>query len=153
MSRIEHLDTFWMYYLSEHAEPTTRALHFVGTTGFLAALLASLWLAPLMTGAALIASGFILIVASRLIEPRRTTFLPGAMVVALFVAAMPTIMPFGIVFGYLCAWVGHFNFEGNRPATFRYPVWSLICDFRMYRRMCMGQLWTGDLSQAVLESA
>jgi hypothetical protein len=153
MSRIDHIETFWLYYLSEHADPTTRALHFVGTTGFFVALASSLWLSPLTTGPALAAAFLTLSGASRFIEPRRTSFLPGALVVVLLVAAMPTIMPFGIVFGYLCAWVGHFNFEGNRPATFRYPVWSLICDLRMYRRMCRGQLWTGDLSRGVLESA
>lgn len=34
--------------------------------------------------------------------------------------------------GYGFAWLGHFFFEKNKPATFKYPKYSLICDFKMY---------------------
>ena len=42
--------------------------------------------------------------------------------------------------GYLFAWIGHFAFQKNRPATFRYPWWSLRADFRMYRYMWLGRM-------------
>ena len=34
--------------------------------------------------------------------------------------------------GYFFAWIGHFVFEKNRPATFKYPVYSMIGDFLMF---------------------
>lgn len=41
-----------------------------------------------------------------------------------FLAAFPL--------GYAAAWLGHFAIQGNRPATFRYPVWSFVSDVRMF---------------------
>lgn len=45
------------------------------------------------------------------------------------------------VVGYGFAWFGHFVFEKNKPATFKYPIWSLIGDFKMFYLMCVGKLW------------
>jgi len=42
--------------------------------------------------------------------------------------------------GYGFAWIGHFGFERNRPATFRYPVYSLIGDWVMLWQFLTRQL-------------
>ena len=44
------------------------------------------------------------------------------------------------VIGYGFAWVGHFFFEKNKPATFTYPLWSLIGDWVMYKDILIGRI-------------
>lgn len=50
----------------------------------------------------------------------------------------------GIAAGYACAWVGHFFFEKNKPATFKYPVQSFIGDCRMYKDILVGNISLKD---------
>lgn len=42
--------------------------------------------------------------------------------------------------GYGCAWIGHFFFEHNRPATFRHPLYSLAGDWVMFAQALTGRL-------------
>lgn len=42
--------------------------------------------------------------------------------------------------GYGFAWVGHFFFEKNKPATFKYPFYSLASDFLMYFDILFGKV-------------
>ncbi|AZT83686.1 DUF962 domain-containing protein [Marinobacter sp. NP-4(2019)] len=44
------------------------------------------------------------------------------------------------VIGYGFAWVGHFFFEKNRPATFKYPWYSLMGDWVMFRDILIGRI-------------
>jgi len=72
-----------------------------------------------------------------------TTLTFGLLVAALVVhplwlAAVPLA-------GYGFAWVAHFFVEKNRPATFTYPWWSLMGDYKMYFSWL-----TGRLSQQLL---
>ena len=44
------------------------------------------------------------------------------------------------VAGYGFAWVGHFFFEKNRPATFSYPFYSLLADWVMMKDIIIGRV-------------
>jgi hypothetical protein len=44
------------------------------------------------------------------------------------------------VAGYALAWLGHFAFERNRPATFKHPLYSLRGDFTMLRDVLTGRI-------------
>jgi hypothetical protein len=75
---------------------------------------------------------------------RRLHFFGSTIVIALIVAALVTqewsllwLLP---VVGYGFAWVGHFFFEHNRPATFKYPLFSLMGDWVMFRDMITGRI-------------
>jgi len=50
----------------------------------------------------------------------------------------------GIAAGYACAWVGHFFFEKNKPASFKFPLKSFASDFRMYSDVVRGNLSLKD---------
>lgn len=98
MARLTSFEEFWPFYVSQHSRPSTRALHFAGTTMVLGSLAAAV------------------------------------------VLASPWWVLAAFVLGYGPAWIGHFFFEKNRPATFTYPLWSLRGDFRMYWMMLTGRM-------------
>jgi hypothetical protein len=77
--RYQRFGDFYPVYLSEHANRTSRRLHFAGSS-------------------------------------------------------------LALVCGYGFAWVGHFFFEHNRPATFRQPLYSLMGDWKMYWQTLTGRI-------------
>ena len=89
---------FYPFYLGEHANPTCRRLHFVGS-----------WLVL------------------------------GCLALAI-VQANPWWLLGMPLAGYGFAWVGHFFFEKNRPATFAHPFYSLLGDWVMFRDILLGRI-------------
>ena len=98
MQRFASFREFYPFYLSEHAHPVSRRLHFAGSCGVLVLLL----LAAVQ---------------------RNAWWLLGAPLC-----------------GYGFAWVGHFAFEKNRPATFRHPFYSLAGDWVMFADILRGRV-------------
>ena len=67
---------------------------------------------------------------------RRLHFAGTLLVIAVVLTAIATgdlrwlfLAP---VVGYGFAWIGHFFFEKNRPATFEHPLYSLAGDWVMF---------------------
>jgi len=60
--------------------------------------------------------------------------------VALLVTGNAWWLPAALVSGYAFAWIGHFGFEKNRPATFRHPFYSLMGDWVMYADILRGKI-------------
>ncbi len=46
----------------------------------------------------------------------------------------------GLIMGYGFAWIGHFFFEHNKPATFKYPFYSFMGDWVMFKDMLTGKI-------------
>ena len=46
---------------------------------------------------------------------------------------------YALLSGYGFAWIGHFFIEKNKPATFKYPFYSFIGDYKMYFEILQGK--------------
>jgi len=95
--RYKSFEEFYPFYLSEHVNPVSRKLHFIGTGLFFLVTLAGIF------------------------------------------RQQWSLLLLGPFFGYGFAWVGHFFFEKNKPATFQYPLYSLLGDFRFFFEVLGGK--------------
>jgi hypothetical protein len=75
---------------------------------------------------------------------RALHFIGSTLVLAFVAAAVVTgrtwLLAVTPVVGYGFAWVGHFGFEKNRPATFKYPLYSFLGDWVMYGKILSGTM-------------
>ena len=78
------------------------------------------------------------------IVSRRLHFIGSWGVLVLLAVALATRNPWwllaALVCGYGFAWVGHFFFEKNRPATFRHPFYSFAGDWVMFKDILTGKI-------------
>lgn len=68
------------------------------------------------------------------------TSLVLGLLLAVFTTGNPWLLALVPIAGYGFAWVGHFVFEKNRPATFTYPAWSFAGDWVMYWQLLTGKI-------------
>ena len=75
---------------------------------------------------------------------RRLHFLGSTLTLLWLAAALYTgllrFVLLALLCGYGFAWVGHFGFEKNRPASFKRPLYSFMGDWVMYK-----DIWTGRI--------
>jgi hypothetical protein len=75
---------------------------------------------------------------------RKLHFIGSLLVLALLAATAATLNAWLLVavpvVGYGFAWVGHFAFEKNRPATFKYPAYSFAGDWVMFWQLLTGKI-------------
>ena len=65
----------------------------------------------------------------------------GGVVMIYFIIYGPWwLFPLGLIPGYGAAWFAHFVIEKNKPATFRYPLWSFMGDYKMIAMMVTGRI-------------
>ena len=75
---------------------------------------------------------------------RRLHFVGSSLALACLAAALLSgswvLILLGLLCGYGFAWVGHFGFEKNKPASFKRPLYSFMGDWVMYK-----DIWTGKI--------
>jgi hypothetical protein len=75
---------------------------------------------------------------------RRLHFTGTSVALALLIASVATqkwwLIAVALLQGYAFAWVGHYFFEHNKPATFKYPGFSLMGDWRLWWEILTGKL-------------
>ena len=75
---------------------------------------------------------------------RRLHFIGSCGVLVLVAVALvqrdPRWLLAALVCGYGFAWIGHFFFEKNRPATFRHPFYSFAGDWVMFKDILTGKI-------------
>jgi hypothetical protein len=133
-------EEFFPFYMSQHQDTTCRRLHIIGTSAILFYSLFETFVIPSLILGGMI--GYVSFLATRSIE---TGIIEGFITLFTYLFFMKRftktwwkglIVP---IVAYSFAWYGHYAYEHNKPATFIYPLFSLLGDFRMCFETYMGQ--------------
>lgn len=133
-------NSFYPFYVSQHQNSTCRRLHVIGTSIIIVIsllnplILVSLALTAMVGNTAFlltkqINTGIYELIVMFAFLIYIITALTGSWQKAVMIPAI----------GYTFAWVGHFFFEHNKPATFIYPAFSLAGDFRLWFEVVTGK--------------
>jgi hypothetical protein len=75
---------------------------------------------------------------------RRLHFVGTSLALLCFLAAVfraqPIFLLYGLLVGYGFAWIGHFGFEKNKPASFKQPLYSFMGDWKMWFQILTGKI-------------
>ena len=135
-------DEFFPFYLTEHSDTTNKVLHFIGTSSIILGCL-------LFSPRTLAILGFVLpfgltmfyfdIAAEKAILEGAVLLSSNLVLNKTFTGSFRPALAV-MLMGYGFAWVGHFFFELNKPASFTYPTLSLLSDFVMWTELVTGKI-------------
>ena len=136
----ESFEAFYPFYLTQHADRICRFLHFCGTSIIVFMMVKSFDIFLAMIPASLI--GWSLMKCTSDIDHG---IVEGGVMIVIFLGTNRLLSRSYLkglavlLIGYGFAWVGHFYYELNRPATFIYPLYSLMGDFKMWYQIATMQ--------------
>lgn len=131
---------FYPFYLSQHKDQTCKALHFLGTS-----IITMMMVKSPDIALSFIPAFFVGLTLRILTVHLDTGIIEGILMLLVFLYTNKVLshsLTKGIIVlavGYGFAWIAHFYYENNRPATFIYPAYSLLGDFTMWYELATMQ--------------
>ena len=124
---------FYPFYLTQHSNDMCQKLHFLGTTITMILFVTDFTFFMATTPALMV--GMSLRLVTKSMSHGFVEFIPMLIMSMILQKALSNSYKKGLylaLIGYFFAWVGHFVYEKNVPATFTYPLFSLAGDIRMW---------------------
>jgi len=133
VKKYNDFDAFYPYYLSQHVNVECRRLHVIGVSILVAMIFMDYWI--LISALIAISLGLPTFFATTHIEhglvELSVLFLTFLLSMRYFKKSWSKGVS-TLITMYAFAWVGHFFFEKNKPATFIYPTFSMMGDARLW---------------------
>ena len=128
----EDFESFYPFYLTQHSDLTCRRLHFIGTT-----IAVGLMLSDINVLMAIVTSLTLSLMTCHITRHYDYGHVEALVALFAFLSQLSRANKINkglqlLFVGYGFAWIGHFVFEKNRPATFVYPTYSFFGDFKLW---------------------